>query len=36
MKNTAWQGAGSLFCKGASTPVGLLGLYFIINPFVIN
>lgn len=34
MENTAWQGAGTWFRKGAGTLVGLLGLYFIINPFV--
>ncbi len=34
MENTTWQGAGSWFRKGAGTLVGLLGLYFIINPFV--
>jgi len=34
MENTAWQGAGTWFRKGAGTLVGLLGIYFIINPFV--
>ena len=34
MENTAWQGAGTWFRKGAGTLVGLLGLYFIINPFI--
>ena len=34
MENTAWYSAGTWFRKGAGTLVGLLGLYFIINPFV--
>lgn len=34
MENTAWQGAGMWFRKGAGTLVGLLGIYFIIYPFV--
>ena len=34
MENAAWQGAGTWFRKGAGTLVGLLGLYFIINPFI--
>jgi len=34
MENTAWQGAGTWFRKGAGALVGLLGIYFIINPFV--
>ncbi len=36
MESTAWYGAGTWFRKGAGTLVGLLGLYFIINPFVTN
>jgi len=36
MENTAWQGAGTWFRKGAGTLVGLLGIYFIIYPFVTN
>jgi len=34
MENTAWQGAGTWFRKGAGTLVGLLGIYFVIYPFV--
>jgi cytochrome c-type biogenesis protein len=34
MENTAWQGAGTWFRKGAGILVGLLGIYFIIYPFV--
>ncbi|MFH2091870.1 MAG: cytochrome c biogenesis protein CcdA [Pseudomonadota bacterium] len=34
MENAAWQGAGTWFRKGAGTLVGLLGLYFISNPFI--
>jgi len=33
MENSAWQGAGSWFRKGAGVLIGLLGVYFIINPF---
>jgi cytochrome c-type biogenesis protein len=36
MENTAWQGAGTWFRKGAGTLVGILGIYFIIYPFVTN
>lgn len=32
--NSTWTGAGTWFRKGAGTLVGLLGLYFIIFPFV--
>ncbi len=34
MESTSWYSAGAWFRKGAGTLVGLLGLYFIINPFV--
>ena len=34
MENAAWQGGGIWFRKGAGTLVGLLGIYFIIYPFV--
>ena len=34
MENSAWQGAGSLFRKGAGALIGLLGIYFVISPFV--
>ncbi len=33
MENSAWQGAGTWFRKGAGVMIGLLGVYFIINPF---
>jgi len=38
MENSAWQGAGTWFRKGAGLLIGLLGLYFIIGPLagVIN
>lgn len=36
MESTAWYGAGTWFRRGAGTLVGILGLYFIINPFVTN
>ena len=34
MENSAWQGAGNWFRKGAGTLICLLGAYFIINPFL--
>ncbi len=34
VENSAWQGAGIWFRKGAGGVIGLLGLYFIVNPFV--
>jgi len=33
MENSAWQGAGNWFRKGAGVVIGLLGIYFIANPF---
>ncbi len=34
MENSTWQGAGIWFRKGAGALICLLGVYFIINPFV--
>lgn len=34
MDNSAWQGAGNWFRKGAGVVIVLLGAYFIINPFL--
>ena len=34
MENSAWQGAGAWFRKGAGVVIVMLGAYFIINPFV--
>ena len=38
VENSAWQGAGTWFRRGAGVLIGLLGIYFIISPFagVIN
>ena len=33
MENSTWQGAGNWFRKGAGAVIGLLGIYFIVNPF---
>ncbi|MCP4692603.1 MAG: cytochrome C biosynthesis protein, partial [Desulfobacterales bacterium] len=33
-ENSAWQSAGEWFRKSAGAMIALLGLYFIINPFV--
>ena len=32
MENSDWQGTGNWFRKGAGVLIGLLGIYFIINP----
>ena len=34
MENSTWQGAGNWFRKGAGMLIGLLGIYFVIYPFV--
>ena len=34
MENSSWQGAGNWFRKGAGVVIGLLGVYFILNPFI--
>jgi cytochrome c-type biogenesis protein len=36
VENSAWQGAGSWFRKAAGTLICLLGVYFILNPFLGN
>jgi cytochrome c-type biogenesis protein len=33
-ESSAWQGAGLWFRRGAGVMIGLLGVYFIANPFV--
>lgn len=34
LENSAWNGAGTWFRKGAGTLICLLGFYFIISPFI--
>ncbi|HPA14294.1 MAG TPA: cytochrome c biogenesis protein CcdA [Desulfobacterales bacterium] len=34
MENRLWQGAGIWFRKGAGFLIGMMGLYFIFNPFI--
>lgn len=34
LENRAWQSSGAWFRKGAGCVIVLLGLYFIINPFI--
>ena len=34
MENSAWQGAGNWFRKSAGAVICLLGIYFIVNPFI--
>jgi cytochrome c-type biogenesis protein len=36
VENSAWQGAGGWFRKGAGAIICLLGIYFIINPIWTN
>jgi cytochrome c-type biogenesis protein len=33
LENSGWQGAGNWFRKGAGAVIGMLGIYFIVNPF---
>jgi cytochrome c-type biogenesis protein len=34
LENSRWQGAGNWFRKGAGVVIGMLAIYFIINPFL--
>ncbi|MBL7203586.1 MAG: sulfite exporter TauE/SafE family protein [Desulfobacteraceae bacterium] len=34
MENSSWQGAGNWFRKGSGIVIGILGVYFIANPFL--
>lgn len=34
MENRAWLGAGNWFRKGAGVVIGIIGIYFIVNPFL--
>jgi len=34
LENSRWQEAGNWFRKGAGSLIGLLGIYFVISPFV--
>jgi len=34
LENSAWQGAGNWFRKGSGVVIGILGIYFITNPFL--
>jgi len=33
LENSTWQGAGKWFRKGAGAVIGILGIYFFVNPF---
>jgi len=33
LENSRWQGAGNWFRRGAGAAIGILGFYFIVNPF---
>ena len=35
MENSTWQNAGNWFRKGAGVCIGLLGIYFIVNTWVV-
>ncbi len=34
LENSNWQGAGNWFRKGAGLIIGILGVYFVVNPFL--
>ncbi|MDF1592058.1 MAG: cytochrome c biogenesis protein CcdA [Desulfobacterales bacterium] len=34
-ENSSWQGAGNWFRRGAGVVIGLLGVYFLLNPFIV-
>ncbi|MBL7172865.1 MAG: cytochrome C biosynthesis protein, partial [Desulfobacteraceae bacterium] len=36
LENSTWQGAGNWFRKGAGAVIGGLGVYFIVNPFIVT
>ena len=36
LENSTWQGAGKWFRKGAGAVIGVLGIYFIVNPFFLT
>jgi cytochrome c-type biogenesis protein len=36
LENSRWQEAGNWFRKGAGAVIGLLGFYFVINPFFVT
>jgi len=35
IENRTWQGTGTWFRKGAGVVIGLLGVYFVLNPFFV-
>jgi len=35
MESSRWQGAGNWFRKGAGAVIAGLGIYFIVNPFIV-
>jgi cytochrome c-type biogenesis protein len=36
LENSTWQGAGKWFRKGAGAVIGILGIYFVVNPFFLT
>ena len=36
LENSTWQGAGNWFRKGAGVVIGILGIYFVVNPFFVG
>jgi cytochrome c-type biogenesis protein len=36
LENSTWQGAGKWFRRGAGAVIGILGVYFIVNPFFVT
>jgi cytochrome c-type biogenesis protein len=36
MENSTWQGAGTWFRRAAGVVIIFLGVYFILNPFILS
>jgi cytochrome c-type biogenesis protein len=36
VENSHWQGAGNWFRRAAGAVIGILGIYFIVNPFLVT
>ena len=36
LESSRWQGAGNWFRKGAGVVIGILGIYFVANPFFVG
>jgi cytochrome c-type biogenesis protein len=36
LENSRWKGAGQWFRRGAGSLIGIMGIYFIVNPFIVR